>query len=99
MNPSQALGRLRDVIRTQHCTYRTEKTYLHWARRFLAFCGGRPLASLGAPQASAARPGESDGGIRPIRPVAARSDAGFGNHTLSRSNCARGSGACAGTLP
>ena len=31
------LGRLREVIRLRHYAKSTEKTYLHWTRRFLAY--------------------------------------------------------------
>lgn len=35
MNPSQALERTRAVIRRQHKTIATERTYLHWLRHFM----------------------------------------------------------------
>jgi hypothetical protein len=34
------LGRLREVIRLRHYAKSTEKTYLHWTRRFLAYRRG-----------------------------------------------------------
>ena len=38
MNDDESLlSRLREVIRLRHYARRTEKTYLHWARRFLAY--------------------------------------------------------------
>ena len=43
------LGRLREVIRPRHDAKSTEKTYLHWTRRFLAYrrgagCESEPAA-------------------------------------------------------
>jgi|GEM_PF-1368280 len=35
------LARLREVIRLRHYAKSTEKTYLHWNRRFLAYRGGK----------------------------------------------------------
>lgn len=40
--------RLSRVIRTRGMSIRTEKTYLHWLCRLVAFHGGRAPASLGA---------------------------------------------------
>ena len=36
----------RCLLRLQHKSYRTEKTYLGWIRRFLAFAGGVDRASI-----------------------------------------------------
>ena len=35
--PIQLLEQVRDSIRTRHLSYRTEKTYLYWIRRYLSF--------------------------------------------------------------
>ena len=35
--PNQLLEQVRDSIRTRHLSYRTEKTYLYWIRRYLSF--------------------------------------------------------------
>jgi integron integrase len=41
------LDQLRDAIRRKHYSYRTEKTYLHWARRYILFHGKRHPSDLG----------------------------------------------------
>lgn len=50
--PSQPrlLDRLRNAIRTRHYSRRTEKAYVLWVRRFLAFHGMRHPDSMGAPE-------------------------------------------------
>ena len=35
MNPSQAIERIRQVIRLQHKAYSTEATYVYWLRRYI----------------------------------------------------------------
>ena len=35
--PSPFLGRVRDVLRVRHYSYRTEQTYIPWVRRFILF--------------------------------------------------------------
>src|SRR5215467_1929011 len=47
------IERLRDAIRRRRYSYRTEQSYVHWARRFVFFCGKRDPAELGAEQISA----------------------------------------------
>ena len=39
---------LLDVVRTRHYSIRTEKSYVHWIRRFVAFHGNRHPRDLGA---------------------------------------------------
>lgn len=41
------LDQLRDAIRRRHYSYRTEKSYLHWARRYILFHGKRHPAEMG----------------------------------------------------
>ncbi len=36
MNPTEAIQRLRDVIRRQHKALATEESYVHWLRRYMA---------------------------------------------------------------
>jgi hypothetical protein len=36
---SRFTDRFRIFIRSRHLAYRTEKTYCHWAVRFLRYCG------------------------------------------------------------
>jgi len=47
------IERLRDAIRRRDYSYRTEQSYIHWARRFVLFCGTRDPADLGAEEISA----------------------------------------------
>ncbi len=35
MNPSQAIGRVREVIRRQHKALSTEECYIFWLRRYI----------------------------------------------------------------
>ena len=35
--PKKLLNQIRDVIRLKHYSYSTEKTYVHWARRYILF--------------------------------------------------------------
>ena len=41
------LGRLREQIRYQHHSQRTEQAYVHWVRRFVRWSGGRHPRSMG----------------------------------------------------
>ncbi len=41
------LDRMRRVLRTGHYSYRTEQSYLDWARRFILFHGKRHPATMG----------------------------------------------------
>jgi len=47
------LDRMRLIIRLKHYSVRTEKAYLHWARRFILFHGKRHPESLGAEEVTA----------------------------------------------
>jgi integrase len=47
--PPQLLERVRQRIRAKHYSYRTEKTYLHWIRRFILFHDKRHPRELGGP--------------------------------------------------
>lgn len=47
VKPIEMLATVRDRIRARHLAYRTEKTYLHWVRRFLWFHGLRDPRALG----------------------------------------------------
>ncbi len=44
------LEQVRRRIRAKHYSYRTEKTYLHWIRRFILFHGKRHPRELGGPE-------------------------------------------------
>ncbi len=45
--PGELLEQVRTAIRVKHYSYRTEKTYVHWIRRFILFHGKRHPASMG----------------------------------------------------
>ncbi len=47
------LDQVRDAVRRKHYSYRTEKTYLHWVRRFIFFHGKRHPAEMGEPEVAA----------------------------------------------
>jgi len=45
--PKNHLDQLRDAIRIKHYSYSTEKTCVHWAKRFILFYDDRHTWSLG----------------------------------------------------
>ena len=47
------LEQLRERIRARHYSYRTEKTYCHWVRRFILFHGKRHPSEMAAPEVEA----------------------------------------------
>ncbi len=51
--PDQLLEQVRDRIRTRHLSYRTEKTYLYWIRRFLGFHQQKHPRELGPQEVTA----------------------------------------------
>jgi integron integrase len=51
--PPRLLEQLRDAIRRKHYSYRTEQTYVHWAKRFIYFSGKRHPATLGEAEVTA----------------------------------------------
>lgn len=46
-NPTRLFDQLRQFIRSQHKAYKTEKTYLHWIRRFIIFHNKRHPQTMG----------------------------------------------------
>jgi len=46
--PKKLLDQLRDAIRLKHYSYSTEKTYVHWAKRYILFHNKRHPAEMGA---------------------------------------------------
>ena len=44
------LDQVREVLRTKHYSYRTEKSYLDWIRRFILFHQKRHPAQMGVPE-------------------------------------------------
>ena len=53
VQPLQVLEQVRNGIRARHLSYRTEKTYLYWIRRFLWFHQLRNPRELGAEEVGA----------------------------------------------
>jgi len=51
--PKKLLDQLRDAIRLKHYSYSTEKTYVHWARRYILFHNKRHPADMGAAEIEA----------------------------------------------
>jgi len=49
LKTTRLLDQLRERIRYSHYSLRTEKTYVHWARRFIRFHGLRHPRTLGGP--------------------------------------------------
>ena len=47
------LDQLRDAIRLKHYSYSTEKTYVHWAKRYILFHNKRHPAEMGATEIEA----------------------------------------------
>ncbi len=45
--PRKLLDQVRDAIRVKHYSYSTEKTYVHWIRRFILFHNKRHPADMG----------------------------------------------------
>jgi integron integrase len=48
--PPRLLEQVRDNLRTRHLSYRTEKTYLYWIRRFIRFHKLRHPREMGGPE-------------------------------------------------
>ncbi len=51
--PQRLLEQVRGRIRARHLSFRTEKTYLYWIRRFIWFHNLRPPRELGGPEVEA----------------------------------------------
>ena len=51
--PPRLLEQVRNRIRARHFSYRTEKTYLNWIRRYIRFHGIRHPRELGGPEVEA----------------------------------------------
>jgi integron integrase len=47
------LDQMRDALRLKHYSYRTEETYLDWAKRYILFHNKRHPAEMGAPEIQA----------------------------------------------
>ena len=45
--PRKLLDQMRDKLRFKHYSYRTEETYVQWAKRFILFHGKRHPAEMG----------------------------------------------------
>jgi integron integrase len=51
--PPKLLDQVRAAIRTKHYSLRTEKTYVHWIKRFIVFHGKRHPREMGGPEVEA----------------------------------------------
>lgn len=51
--PKKLLDQIRDAIRLKHFSYSTEKTYVHWARRYILLHNKRHPAEMGAQEIEA----------------------------------------------
>ena len=51
--PKKLLDQMRDALRTKHYSYRTEKTYIEWVRRFILFHQKRHPKEMGVPEIQA----------------------------------------------
>ena len=51
--PKKLFDQLRDAIRIKHYSYSTEKTYVHWAKRYILFHNKRHPAEMGAQEIEA----------------------------------------------
>lgn len=51
--PKKLLDQLRDTIRLKHYSYSTEKTYVHWVKRYILFHHRRHPAEMGAAEIEA----------------------------------------------
>lgn len=45
--PKKLLDQVREAIRIQHYSYRTEESYVYWIRRFILFHGKRYPRDMG----------------------------------------------------
>ena len=52
MDKPRLMDRLREAIRVRQYSWRTEKPYRQWVRRFILSHGKRPPESMGAPEVS-----------------------------------------------
>jgi integron integrase len=46
--PPKLLDKVREVLRRRHYSYQTEKSYIQWIKRFIAFHGMKPPREMGA---------------------------------------------------
>jgi len=51
--PKKLLDRMRDILRTQHYSLRTEQAYVQWARRYILFHHKRHPKDMGVPEVEA----------------------------------------------
>lgn len=51
--PKKLFDQIRDAIRLKHYSYSTEKTYVHWAKRFILFHNKRHPTEMGAVEVEA----------------------------------------------
>jgi integron integrase len=51
--PPKLLDQMRDKLRLKHYAYKTEKSYLHWVKRFILFHQKRHPKDIGTPEVEA----------------------------------------------
>jgi hypothetical protein len=51
--PPKLLDRVREAIRTRHCSRRTEEAYVGWIRRFIVHHNKKHPAAMGASEVNA----------------------------------------------
>ncbi|MBD2108330.1 phage integrase N-terminal SAM-like domain-containing protein [Nodosilinea sp. FACHB-13] len=49
----ELFDQVRQVLRVRHYSYETEKTYIHWIKRFIAFHQVRPPKEMGVAEVEA----------------------------------------------
>ena len=52
-SPPRLLDQVREKLRLQHYTIRTEQAYLDWIKRFILFHGKKHPAAMAAPEVEA----------------------------------------------
>jgi hypothetical protein len=48
--PKKLLDQMKDALRTRNYSYRTEQSYIEWARRYILFHDKRHPAEMDAPE-------------------------------------------------
>ena len=52
-HPKKLLDRVRETIRLKHYSFRTEKSYVAWIRRYILFLNKRHPKEMGTPEIEA----------------------------------------------
>jgi hypothetical protein len=51
--PPKLLDKVREVLRRRHDSHQTEKSYIQWMKRFIAFHGMKPPREICSPEVEA----------------------------------------------